>query len=152
MVKVKRNYEIYIILDGNFEDPALEEIISKYEKWLVKNGAEILNIERIGRRRMAYAIKKKQNGFYVCYEITAPAGLITKLEKNFRLDENIIRYLSVFMNKTELKEKDIYLKKKAAQLLAAEAAKMETAEFPEDNGSEIETVGEIDEKKKESDN
>ena len=47
MDNVKRNYEIYIIVDGNFEDPTVEEIISKYEKLMVKNGtyANLFNLQ-----------------------------------------------------------------------------------------------------------
>lgn len=123
MDKAKRNYEIYIIVDGNFEDPTVEEIITKYEKLLVKNGAEIINIERIGRRRMAYAIKKKVNGYYVCFEVLAPADVVGKLEKTFRIDENILRHLAVFMSKQELKEKNDYFVKKAAAMAAFEAQK-----------------------------
>lgn len=123
MDNVKRNYEIYIIVDGNFEDPAVEEIISKYEKLMVKNGTEIINIDRIGRRRLAYPIKKKVNGYYICFEVLAPADVVGKLEKTFRIDENILRNLAIVMSKKDLKDKQEYFVKKAATLAAFEAAK-----------------------------
>ncbi len=123
MDKAKRNYEIYIIVDGNFEDPTVEEIISKYEKFLIKNGTEIINIERMGRKRLAYPIRKKVNGYYICFEVLAPADVVGKLEKTFRIDENILRHLSVYMSKKDLKEKNEYFVKKAATLAAFEAQK-----------------------------
>ena len=58
---MKKNYESYIIFDGNLEDSNIEEFISKYENLLKKNEVDIKNIDRIGRRRLAYAIKKKLN-------------------------------------------------------------------------------------------
>jgi small subunit ribosomal protein S6 len=123
MDNVKRNYEIYIIVDGNFEDPTVEEIISKYEKLMVKNGTEIINIDRMGRRRLAYPIKKKVNGYYICFEVLAPADVVGKLEKTFRIDENILRNLAIVMSKKDLKDKQEYFVKKAATLAAFEAAK-----------------------------
>ena len=54
---MKKNYESYIIFDGNLEDSNIEEFISKYENLLKKNEVDIKNIDRIGRRRLAYAIK-----------------------------------------------------------------------------------------------
>lgn len=121
MDKVKRNYEIYIIVDGNFDDATIEGITSKYENFMKKNGAEILNIDKIGRRRLAYPIKKKVNGYYTCFEVIAPSDVVGKLEKNFRIDENILRHLAIHMSKTDLKEKQDYLKKKALTLARLEA-------------------------------
>lgn len=122
---IKKHYETYIIVDGNYEDNVIEEIIKKYEAFFKKNEVEIKNVDRIGRRRMAYQIKKKQNGFYVCFEIIASATVIAKLERTYKLDENIIRYLTIIMDKKTLKEKDDYLKKKS--MLAEAAAREQKA-------------------------
>ena len=130
---IKKHYETYIIVDGNYEDNVIEEIIKKYEAFFLKNEVEIKNLDRIGRRRMAYQIKKKQNGYYVCFEIIASATVIAKLERAYKLDENIIRYLTIIMDKKTLKEKDDYLKKKTmmAEVAAREAkAAAEEAAVP----------------------
>lgn len=134
---IKKHYESYIIVDGNYEDNVIEEIIKKYETFFKKNDVQIKNVDRIGRRRMAYAIKKKQNGFYICFEIVAGPDVVAKLERTFKLDENIIRYLSVIMDKKTLKEKDDYLKKKS--IMAAEAAEKEAKRVEsEKNANEVE--------------
>lgn len=129
---VKNHYESYIIVDGNYEDNVIEEIIKKYDAFLKKNEVEIKNVDRIGRRRMAYAIKKKQNGFYICFELIAKAEVIAKLERTYKLDENIIRYLTIIMDKKTLKEKDDYLKKKSAiaEAAAKEIKAIENVETP----------------------
>ncbi|MFA7362127.1 MAG: 30S ribosomal protein S6 [Candidatus Kapaibacterium sp.] len=137
MDNAKRNYEIYIIVDGNFEDPTVEEIISKYEKLLVKNGTEIINIDRMGRKRLAYPIKKKVNGNYICFEVLAPADVVGKLEKTFRIDENILRHLAVLMTKKELKEKNEYFVKKAATLAAFEAQKAAEEKASKEKEAEV---------------
>lgn len=120
---IKKHYESYIIVDGNYEDNVIEEIIKKYEAFFKKNEVEIKNVDKIGRRRMAYAIRKKQNGFYICFEVIASPQVIAKLERTYKLDENILRYLSVIMDKKTIKEKEDYLKKKS--IMAAEAAERE---------------------------
>lgn len=109
----KRYYESYIIIDGNLEDSAIEEEIKKYESFFGKNEIEINNLDRIGRKRLAYQIKKKQNGFYVCFQITAPPQIITKLERTYKLDENILRYLTIYMPPKTIREKEDHLKNRA---------------------------------------
>jgi small subunit ribosomal protein S6 len=135
---IKKHYETYIIVDGNYEDNVIEEIIKKYDAFFKKNEVEIKNVDRIGRRRMAYQIKKKQNGFYVCFEIIASATVIAKLERAYKLDENIIRYLTIIMDKKTLKEKDDYLKKRTmmAEAAAREAKAAAEASAPAEPATE----------------
>lgn len=131
----KRYYESYIILDGNLEDAGIEDEIKKYENLLLKNEVEINKIDRMGRKRLAYPIKKRQNGYYVCFEISAPPQIITKIERAYVLDENILRYLTIFMSAKALKEKEEHFKNKAiiqskyeeTKNIAAAALESETA-------------------------
>jgi small subunit ribosomal protein S6 len=116
-----------MIFDGNLDDHAIEEIISKFENLLKKNDVEIKNIDKIGRRRLAFAIRKKLNGYYVCFEIISNPDFIVKLEKAFKLDENVLRYLNVHMDKKTIQEKNEYLKKKAVFAEKAEEERKEAA-------------------------
>ena len=109
----KRYYESYLIFDGNLEDAGIEDEMKKYENLLLKNEIEILKIDRMGRKRLAYPIKKRQNGYYVCFEISSPTNLISKIERAYVLDENILRYLTIYMSSKALKEKDEHLKNRA---------------------------------------
>ncbi len=117
----KKFYESYIIIDGNLDDNAIAEIISKYEVFFTKNEIEVVQINKIGRRRMAYAIKKKQNGFYVCFEILVSAGLITKLERAYQLDESVLRYLSIHVSQKTKQEKEEHFKNRALVEAARQA-------------------------------
>lgn len=125
-----KHYETYIIADGNFEDAAVEEIISKYTNLLTKNKAEIINTERIGRKRLAYPINKKQNGYYICIEYNAPANVVAILDKTFRIDENVMRYLTLYIDAKTLKERNDHFTKKAQYLakLQTEAAAKEAGD------------------------
>ncbi len=110
---LKKLYESYIIIDGNLEDSAIEEEIKKLENLLLKNEIEIVNIDRIGRKRLAYPIRKRLNGFYVCFEMLAFTNLITKIERSYILDDNILRYLTIFTSSKTKKEKEEHFKHKA---------------------------------------
>lgn len=139
---IKKDYESYIILDGNFEDSQIEEIILRYENLLKKNDVEIKNIERIGRRRMAYPIKKKQNGYYICYEFVSAPETIEKIERAYKLDENILRYLTVYMSKKTLEMRNEHFKKRAIAQAKMEAEKEKIEE--ESKFKEIEITPEIE--------
>ncbi len=110
---LKKLYESYIIIDGNLEDNAIEEEIKKFETLLLKNEIEIVNIDRIGRKRLAYPIKNRLNGFYVCFEILAFTNIISKIERSYILDENILRYLTIFISSKTKNEKEEHFKHKA---------------------------------------
>ena len=58
-------------------------------------------------------LSKKLNGYYVCFEISSNPDFIAKLERAFKLDENVLRYLNIHIDKKTTLEKDDYLKKKA---------------------------------------
>lgn len=108
----KKLYETYVVIDGNLEDPQIEEVINKYLNFFKKNNVEVKNTDRMGRRRLAYPIRKKLNGYYICFLIEAEPSFIKKLEKTYRIDESVLRYLTIYMSKKTLEEKELYLKKK----------------------------------------
>lgn len=121
----KRYYESYIIVDGNYEDSQVDEIVSRYETYLKDHSAEIKEIERIGRKRLAYPIKKRQNGFYVCYEFDAEPELIKELEMKYRVDDEILRFLTVQTDEKTLESRAKHFKRKAEELAKAESESKE---------------------------
>jgi len=78
-------------------------VIAHYQEFIPKNGGEITSVDRWGRRRLAYSIKKKTAGFYVQVLHKSPTDIVPKLEQAFKLDEEIIRYLTVVVDKNMLK-------------------------------------------------
>ncbi len=98
------------------EDEKVESITNKYVNLLTKNGANVILIDNWGRKKFAYAIKKRLSGFYISIEFTAPSGVISKLEKAFHIDDNILRFLTVHYDKSTYKERQGHLEKKAVEL------------------------------------
>ena len=76
-----------------------KETVAKFKKILTDNGAEILNEEAWGLKKMAYSIDKKSTGFYNLVEFKGEPSLIKKLETGFRRDEKVIRFMTVKLDK-----------------------------------------------------
>ncbi|MCK9407682.1 MAG: 30S ribosomal protein S6 [Bacteriovoracaceae bacterium] len=120
-------YESIIIINATLEDAQIEAEIEKIKDFITKNTGEIRALEKWGRRRLAYAIKKKNNGFYVLYEFKAQGDLIAKLERQYLLNENVIRFLTVELNKKALKAREVGQKTPISESIAAEEAKAAAA-------------------------
>ena len=92
-------YETVFILTPVLSDDQMKEAVSKFRDFLTNNGAEIINEENWGLKKLAYAIEKKSTGFYILMEFKAQPELIKKLEINYRRDERVLRYLTTKMEK-----------------------------------------------------
>ena len=114
-----RIYESVIILNATLEDVQIETEVEKIKDFIQKNNGEIRAVEKWGRRRLAYSIKKKNNGFYVLYEFKTSGDLIAKLERQYHLNENIIRFLTIQLDKKALKAKEVGQKTPATPAPAA---------------------------------
>ena len=102
MERKKNIYETTFIVNAGLDDPQIDAIIDKVQEVIVKNSGEILELAKWGRKRFAYPIKKKNNGFYVVCEFKSSGDLIARLERHFLLDENIIRFLIIGLDKKSL--------------------------------------------------
>lgn len=80
-------------------DDQTKETVAKFKSLLTENGAEILNEEAWGLKKLAYNIQKKSSGFYFLIEFKAEPTLIDRLETNFRRDEKVIRFITVKLDK-----------------------------------------------------
>ncbi len=92
-------YETVFILTPVLSDDQMKEAVNKFKGILTDNGAEIINEELWGLKKLAYSIEKKSTGFYVLLEFKAEPEVIAKLELNYRRDERVIRFLIVKMEK-----------------------------------------------------
>jgi len=92
-------YETVFILTPVLSDEQMKETVAKFKKLLTDKGAEIVNEEAWGLKKMAYAIQKKSTGFYVLIEFKAEPTVIKKLEVAYRRDERVIRDLTTKLDK-----------------------------------------------------
>ena len=111
-------YETVFILTPVLSDEQMKETVAKFKNLLTEKGAEILNEETWGLKKMAYAIQKKSTGFYCLLEFKAEPSIVSKLEVNYRRDEKVIRFLTVKLDKYAaayaIKRKNKYANKQEA--------------------------------------
>ena len=92
-------YDTVFNLTPELSDVQMKEAVEKFKGILVAEGAEIINEENWGLKKMAYPIEKKSTGFYQLIEFKAEPATIAKLELNYRRDERVIRYLTTKLDK-----------------------------------------------------
>lgn len=93
------NYETAFILTPVLSDEQMKEAVAKFRSFLEENGAEILNQELWGIRKLAYPIQKKSSGFYALLQFKADPEMVAKLELQYRRDERVIRFLTFRLDK-----------------------------------------------------
>ena len=92
-------YETVFILTPVLSDDQMKETVAKFKKMLTDNGAEIVNEEAWGLKKLAYQIQKKTSGFYNLIEFKAEPNVVEKLETGYRRDEKVIRHMTVKLDK-----------------------------------------------------
>lgn len=128
-MNVVRQYESTYILNAALEDTEIEEIINRITQYVTEHGGKTIELNKMGRRRLAYPINKKFNGYYVYYCFESPADLIPQLERIFTLDDNFLRHLTLQLN-YKLRE---FRKVRAEAQAARAAALAESAQNDADN-------------------
>ena len=92
-------YETVFILTPVLSNEQMKETVAKFKKLLTDKGAEILNEEAWGLKKMAYAIEKKSTGFYCLLQFKAEPSVVDTLETGYRRDEKVIRFMTVKLDK-----------------------------------------------------
>ncbi len=95
------NYETMYILRPDLGEEQVEQAVTKYQNLLRDQGAQEIQIQNRGKRRLAYEIKKHRDGIYIQLNYSAPATAIAPFERAMRLSEEVIRYLTI---KQEIEE------------------------------------------------
>ena len=126
-------YETVFILTPVLSDEQMKEAVGKFKGLLEENGAEIVNEELWGLRKLAYPIQKKSTGFYCLLEFKADPSVIKKLEIAYRRDERVIRFLTFRLDKyaAEYAEKRRRLRTAKQSETASEAVVAEEVEVKE---------------------
>jgi small subunit ribosomal protein S6 len=120
-----KEYETVFILDPTLDEAREKEEVDRVVRLIEEHGGQMGEIERWGRRRMAYAIRKKRDGLYTVLHYHAPGTLVKELERRLRLSELFLRVLTVLVDprvKAAIEEARIAAEKAAEARAAREAA------------------------------
>ncbi len=97
-----KNYETVFVLNPVLSDDQMKDAVGKFKKILTDDGADIINDENWGLKKLAYPIQHKKTGFYHLFEYAANPTLINVLETEFRRDEKVMRFLTTALDKHAL--------------------------------------------------
>ncbi|MBN1480471.1 30S ribosomal protein S6 [candidate division KSB1 bacterium] len=143
-----RKYETIVVIDSLLKADEIDSIINKYERFISANGGQIESIERWGKKRLAYEIKKRQYGYYILIRFDGPPTMIKTLEREYRLNESLLRYKTLLLQKNEIRmlsetDKDEQTKETAIETPADPAEKkpeITSAEDPPEKTEDQEAI------------
>lgn len=123
-----RRYETFIVIDPDLSDEERSPIFEKVKDLIQQEGCLLVTLDEWGSRRLAYEIKKKFRGYYVRLDYCGTGKFVGEMERFFRIDDRIMKYMTVLLDK----HADI-------ELIKEEMANAEVKETePNQNESDIE--------------
>ncbi len=93
-----RRYETIFILRPDAGDPQIKETIKRYEGIIAAGSGEMIETEEWGSRELAYRIKGERRGYYVRLDYVSPGPVMNEIERNLKLSDAVLRYLSVLVD------------------------------------------------------
>lgn len=88
-------YETLYIINPTLDGEATKAVIDKFAALIAENGGTVDEIQEQGLKKLAYEINDQTDGFYVLVNFTAPAELPAELERNFKISEDIMRFIVI---------------------------------------------------------
>ena len=98
-----RSYEVIFILDPALADDGVEAAVVAAKGVLAKAGGEVAEVQKWGKKRLAYDIKKRREGHYVYFRAQAPGKAVAELERHLKIAEPVLKYLTVLIEKPRRK-------------------------------------------------
>jgi small subunit ribosomal protein S6 len=98
---MNRTYEIMFIVRPDVEEADLDKLIEGFSANIASGGGEVTAVEKMGRRRLAYTVRRFNDGFYVLLTVAAPGSLIGEIERRLRVSEPVIKFITVRMDEEE---------------------------------------------------
>jgi small subunit ribosomal protein S6 len=89
-----RRYETVWVVNGDLPDEEVKSTIDKFTGIIANQGGTLINLEEWGRKKLAYKIAGTMRGFYLIADFAGQADTVRELERNYRIDDRIIRYLT----------------------------------------------------------
>ena len=91
-------YESVIIISQEVTEEAIKALIARFTD-LINNDGKVESVQEMGRRKLAYEIGKNTEGYYVVFNFEAQPALIAELERNYRITDEIIKFITIRLEK-----------------------------------------------------
>lgn len=87
-------YESVVIINPNLEEESIKALINKFSD-LINTDGKVNSVEELGKKKLAYEIKKQKEGFYILIKFEAKPELISELERNYRIADEVMKFIVV---------------------------------------------------------
>jgi small subunit ribosomal protein S6 len=93
-----RRYETFIILDPDLAAEQRASVIERVQEIMAQMGGFLVRIDEWGSRKLAYAIRRKERGYYVRFDYCGSGQMVNEMERFFRIDERVLKYMTVLLD------------------------------------------------------
>ncbi len=132
---MQRTYEVMFIVRPDMPEEEQERLISTLESQVTAAGAKVVNIERMGKRRLAYIVRKFSDGIYVLLTIEGSGAMVAELERRLRVTEPVIKFQTVRVDEEQKRLAKVKAIRDSKKRRVPEAPAVEAA-APEIAGTE----------------
>ena len=87
-------YESVVIINPNVEEEKMKELVEKFTD-IINNDGKLEKVEELGKRKLAYEVKKNKEGYYLVFKFEANPDLIAELERNYRIIDEVIKFMTI---------------------------------------------------------
>ncbi len=121
-----RRYETVVIAQANLPEDDMTGLIERYNSIIADRKGTVVKIDRWGVRKLAYDIRKQTRGAYVIYDFAGTSDVVAELERNLKIDDNVLKYMTVLTDpettaENIMKEIAALAKKETEEKVAASA-------------------------------
>ncbi len=128
---MNRTYEVMFIVRPDMTEEDQDKLISTLETAVTTSGGLVKNVEKMGKRRLAYAVRRFHDGMYILLTFEGSGGLVHELERRLRVTEPVIKFLSVRIDEEQKRlDKIKAIKEARRKALPAPAPAETTGEAP----------------------
>jgi small subunit ribosomal protein S6 len=119
---MQRTYEIMFIIRPDIQDEEMDKLIEGFESNVTNGGGTVKSTEKLGRRKLAYLVKRFNDGNYVLMTVEAEGSLVGEIERRLRVSEPVIKFISVRMDEEEKRRAKIKALRDSRKKLSAQPA------------------------------
>lgn len=125
---MERFYEVMFIVRPDVEDAELDKLIAGFEQTVTSGGGNVRSAEKLGRRKLAYTVRKFNDGNYILLTIDADGKLVAELERRLRVSEPVIKFITVRMDEEQKRLDKVKAIRASRKKISAQPAPAPAAE------------------------
>ena len=88
-------YESVIIINPSLDEQGIKDVITKFTDLINNNNGKVENVDEMGKRKLAYEIKKNKEAFYVQFNFESKPEAITELERIYRITDDVLKFITI---------------------------------------------------------